>query len=702
MLQRAALAAFLLLVAGTAFAQSGGRQGYVILKNDDNGRKIEGKISVHDGKVTIESKYGSADYNVDDVTITYTDKDTAPAAPGPGAGSNPAAPAGGSKKRVVKVEKKDGTTITGEVVEETAESITIKPHGGSVITLRLSDTNGVTPVDDVSPADVDLGDRYVDFLGRFQLEKPSADWTLRKSTSPEMRALMVLNGKDAFVAVSVKPILTAINQAYLDPTKDNAKKAQNEIDNELKTEFEAHSGIQLDAGELFGTPVIECRYDANNAEEGTYQYIEERFVREGLLYRIKAAAEKKNTFKDVESKLRDAFQSFSFIPAQGGDDQAYCDLLKGFGIERPSPKWTIDAHPFDDKEPVDLRNEDGRAVIRVVCQDANGQEAAAFVDQYLKAGPDKSEFAVLDKKDGHRGESPVVTYHCTFFEGRDAKKCDEQGLVAVADTKLIHVIGTAPFADADAKDLQKEVLKALDAFKVLDPKRKHLGDGALAVQAYASGMDQIKKKNYGDALNYLKDAIKYYPDYAQAYFARAKCDIEQKAWKEYRDDLARVFELDPRPETAVRASVLYLAEANARAKDKDWKDACTAWKEAVRADPKNEKMRTDFMGFFKAWWADAKQKINGGHGKEQVTKIKEAIDEIADARWNDKEFDGPLAAMFVDAGQQILSASDRKAYRAAREYAVKAQGLNSASKEAKDLKKQCDDAQKQFENQPKK
>ncbi|MEZ0227344.1 MAG: hypothetical protein ACAI25_01880 [Planctomycetota bacterium] len=686
MLRRSITAALLVpvvmtTVATSAFAQAQPRQGYVIVRKD--GRKIEGRITVKDGNVIIQfgkDGSGSTDFKQDEVTITYTDDG-----------------AGGEVKRFVEIEKKDGGKIRGEVVEEKGDSITIKPRGQGPLTFKLSEIK-VTPIEDTSSgADADVGDRYVDYEGRFQVERPNGDWKLRKSTSPETRTLMVLKDKDAFVAVSVKPSETATAPFYQDPNRENARKCQGEVEKDLKADLERYSGIQLDVGELYGAPVVEARYDGRYPSETTdYQFIEQRFSRDGLTYSIKAAAEKK-IFKDVEPKLREAFACFSFIAPQGGDDSGYNDLIKGYGLERPTEKWTVDARPFDEKEPVVVRAEDGKAEIKVLVSDAAGQDAGQVAAAYLKGSDKLKEFSVVEQKDARRGGTPVVTYHCTYFEGRNVSKYDEQGVIAVVENRVIHVAGIAPYAGPESKDLQKEVLKALETFKVFDPKRKKLGDGAKAVVEYTNGVDAYKKRQYAEALSFLNKAIELYPDYARAFFWRATVQVELKGWKDYRTDLDRAVDLDPRPEMQLRASTLYLLEVQARLREnpKQWTDACRAWKEAIRNDPKNDKYRKDFLRFYQDWWQDLKRQNPG-------VKAKEAVDEIDDHKWSDKEFDPILATMYAEAGSQVLAA-DRKQYSKARSLASKALSLDKSCRAAQDLVKQCDDTKKALDqaNKPK-
>lgn len=665
-----------------ALADSPPRQGYVIVRKD--GRKIEGKITVKGNRVEIElGKGSSTDFAADEVTITYTE--------GAGDAADPT-----TKKRIVEIEKKEGGTVRGEVVEEKGDSITIKPRGQGPLTFKLSEVKGVTTIESEG-GEADLGDRFVDFEGRFQIERPNADWKLRKSTSPETRALMALVNQDAFIAISVKPAAAATAAAYADPTRDNARKVQSEVEGELKVDLEKSAAIQLDLSELFGAPVIEARYEGRYPSETTdYQFIEQRFVRDGLLYSIKAAAEKKNTFKVVEPKLREAFTCFSFIAPQGGDDTGYNDLLKGYGLERPTEKWTVDARPFDEREPVIVRAEDGKAEIRVLVGEAGGRDASQCADEYLKATDKRNDFSVIEKKESRRGATPVTTYHCAYFEGRNVSKFDEQGLMTVVDNRLIHVVGIAPFAGPESKDLQKEVSKALESFKVFDPKRKGLTAGANAVAEYGRGVDAYKKRQFNEALSFLNEAIKLYPDYARAYFWRATCQVELKGWKEYRDDVARACDLDGRPEMQTRSAALNYAEAQARVKDKQWTDACRAWKEAVRNDPKNDKYRKDFIRFYQDWWQELKRQNQG-------VKAKDGIDDIDEHRWSDKEFEPILATMWAEAGSMVLAA-DKKQWAKARQMAGKALSYDKGCKSALDLQKQCDETKKQLDaaNNPKK
>jgi tetratricopeptide (TPR) repeat protein len=678
---------FVLALSTTLLGKDEGKQGAVFVKA--SGNTIEGKVIEKDGRVYVAKGTITYEFGKDEVTINY-------AAPSAESG-----PKDAGKGWVQITRKRDGSTVRGELVDQNDESITIRPKGQSTVTFKKNDVE-VAEISDPSAAEADLGERYMDYEGRFQIEKPSPEWKIRKSTSPETRALMTLNGQDAFVTVSVKPAPGAVNAAYSNPSKESARQIQSEVEADLRSEISKPSSVQGDAAELHGCPVLEYRYEGSFPSETTvYQFIEQRFARDGLIYAIRAAAEKKNAFKTVEPKLREAFASFSFIATQGGDDEGYNDLLKGFGIVRPTAKWTVDARPFDEKEPVVIIENAKRGEIHLYVVDANSRTEATFVDEYLKGSPTRSDFKVVDKKESRRNGQTVMTYHCTYFEGKAQNKSDEQGLVALADNKILHVVGIAPYADADAKDVQGEVQKVLEGFKVFDPKRTRLGNGALAVQNYTTGVDQAGKKQWADAIKSFDEAIRLYPDYARAFYARAEAHVQQKEWKDYQNDLQRVIELDPRPETAQRAASLYKVEADTRTKDKQWTEAYRAWKEVVRNDSKESKSRGDFLKFYETWWNEEKKVPSGKKPDEVIAHWEEAISTMEAHAWADKEFEPKMAAMLTEAGTAILQA-DKKAYQKARSLASRALGLDKSCKAATDLKKQCDEAQKQLESTPKK
>jgi tetratricopeptide (TPR) repeat protein len=687
-LRRIALVPLVVCAAvSPVFAQENWRAGYVIDKT--TGQKIEGKILDKgdlivvdkDGKGTVKLEFDPAN-----VKITYTDD---------GGAQNDPTPAN-AKHRIVEIEKTDGSVISGEVVEERADTVTIKPRGQSdPIVIKRSDIKRNTTIGDATTATEPDLDVYPDFDGRFVVEKPGPDWKIRKSTSPEVRVLASLTGKDAFMTVSAR-VLETVPPPYLDVNRENARKLSALVDAELKADLEKVGGLICDVGEIFGTPVYESRFEASYPSETTlYQFIELRFARDGILYVVRAGAEKK-IYKELEPRLRDALQSFSFLPAIGGDEESYTDLIKGFGITRPSTKWVISARPFDDKEPVTMKNEDGNAQIHLVTVDAAGKQPADYVKE-LQAKINKNEgFQAHDQKNSSRSGATVEIYDWEYYERGSAQKREFQGIVAVVNDRIIHVEGSSPMSDVAARQLQQEVGRVLENLKFIDPRRsrERLANAAKAIEELGKGLDAQKKKNSLDAVASFTNAIKLYQDFARAYYLRATAYLDTKSWKEFRADIDKVTELDPRPESLARAAQLFLQQAQALQKDKQFPEACKAWKDVLAKDPKNDKLKKDFLKFFDDWWTEAK--------KVPAKEIKEKVEELEEHKINDKEFDQHFANIIADGGSIVLTA-DRKQYGKAKSLAQKALGYDRDCAKAKDLIKQCEEAKKQADAaQPKK
>lgn len=694
-----ALAAALFASAPVARAQAPTwRQGYVVNKE---GRKIEGKILERDdGRVTLDKGNGvKIDFDSSDVKITYTDS-----------GSGAAGPASG--RRFVELQLKDGSVVRGEIVDQKGGDLTIKPRSKEgkelqPITVKLADVLNQTNLPDLGPGgegtEPDL-DRWVDFDGRFVFERPGADWKIKRSLSPELRMTMALQGKDAFVTVAVRPLANpAPGNAWLEPSNENVRKVQPECEADLKAEFEKPGSLQVSLGELFGSPVYELRYEGNFPGETTvYQFVELRFAREGLLYVVRGGGEKKDAFKAAEPKLREAFTSFSFLASQGGDDDGYNDLVKGFGIDRPAPTWVIDTRPFDDKEPVLLKTRDGKAEIHVWTQEANGRTETTFVDELLRSiesdNKNKADFKKIDRKPGRRAGLPVETYHWEYFESGAVQKRDFQGVVALVDHVIVRIEGISPIADVAAKQIQGEVQRALENVRFYEPKsaRKRLSDSSQALTELARGLEASKRKVWPDAIAGYSEAIKIYPDYARAYFLRAIANLEQKQWKDYRADLEKALELDPRPELQQRAAVLYRQEIDLRVRDKQFPEAAKAWREVMRPDPRNEKLKKDFMRFYSDWWNDLKRSWDS----KKPDKARDSLEEVEEYKPSgDKEFDQFLSTCCTDIGDFIVRNS-KKEWQKAKSLAEKARMLDGNNARVKDVLRSCEDAKKSLEAPP--
>jgi hypothetical protein len=641
------------------------RQGYV-LKGD---LKIEGKIQDRGDRIVIKEKNGiELEFAPGEVSRpVYTDDDDSTA-----------------KKRMYEVKKLDGTVLRG-LGEEREGTIVLRPIANDgkelpEITIKLGDTEYATPVEE-GATDVEL-DRIADADGHFVLERPSPDWKIRHSASPTVRAQMVLTDgdKDVTFAVGARPLMAA-SPAYLEVTKENARKLQSDVQADLGKELEKVGNLGIDVSDLFGTPVYEVHYEGSYfGEQTNYQFLELRFLHDGMLFCLTGFSESK-FFKDFIPRVREAFTGFSYLPSVGADDDSYIDLVQGFAVDRPSPRWRGDPRPFDSDHPITYRNEDGRAFVRVQLTDAGGRSAASFVDSVLKENGTKAGFAQTGRSPTTRGGIPLETYRCEFFGDTSTQKRDFQGLVAVLGNRILHVIGEATITDPDSKQLQKEVQSSLERLRLLEPEscRQRLANGTAALSLLALGIDAQKRKAPQDAVTNYTKAIEAYPDYARAYFLRAMANEELKQWKACREDLAKASQLDPRREVANRAAGVFLKEAQDRARDKEFLEACKAWKEVLRADPKNPGYRKDIIKFYSDWWNDAK--------KCPAAKVKDAVEEIERNRWTDRDFNHTMAEMFADAADIVLKDNKKNADRA-RALANRALGYDKNDTKAQDILKQ--------------
>lgn len=666
------------------------RQGYV-MKGEV---KIEGKIQDRGDRILVKQKNGiELEFAPSEVSRPiYTEED------------NPDAPAA-TKRRMYEVKKADGTVIKG-MAEERDGAIVIRPIGKDgkeqpEITLKPGEFESANPLDEGSGGpDID-DDRWPDLEGHFVLERPSPDWKIRRSTSPTVRAQMTLTDGDKSVSVSVlaRPYTAPAPNPYTDVTRDNAKKVQPEAEAEIKKEFDRLGAVNVDVGEFWGSPVYELRYDGNAFGETTsYQFLEMRFCHDGILYSVVGSGDSKY-FKDYTQKVRDAFAGFSFLPAVGADDESYTDLIQGFAIDRPASgnRWRAEAHPFDSDRPLSFRNDDGRATIKVQLADANGRSAASFVDEVLKENAAKPGFERTARSTTTRSGVQVEVYRCYVF-GADNKQRDVQGIAAVIGRRVLHVSGEAPTTDPDSKSLQSEIQNAIDRMRLLDPKvtQDRLGNGSTALGHLAAGIEAHKKHSWADAAASYSKAIETFPDYARAFFLRATVNEELKQWKACREDLAHAIQLDPRPEVANRAAGVFLKEAQDRAKDKQWGEACKAWKEVLRADPKNPQYRKDVVKFYQDWWNDSKQAAAKA-AKDQIgLKTKEAAEEIERNRWSDREFNKTMADIFAEAGEIILR-DNKKNWDRAKALANRALAYDKTNTKAQGVVKDAESIHKQLE-----
>jgi tetratricopeptide (TPR) repeat protein len=587
--------------------------------------------------------------------------------------------------------KETGEKIYGKISEKGDLVIVDRGAKGTVgldaskvaITYTDDGTSEGTPA--AAPnAEADLV-AYSDFDGRFVFQRPGADWKLKRSASPEARVIASLAGKAAFVTVSARAV-DMVPPGYQEVTRDSARKIQPLVEAELRSELDKVQGLVCDQGELFGTPVLECRFEASFPSEAlVYRLVELRFARGGILYAVRGAGDREH-WKELEPLLREAFTSFSFMPAQGGDDESYHDLVTGFGVVRPSTRWTIDARPFDEKDPVRLKNEDDRAEIRVASAAAAARDAAAFLNELEARVQVNKDFVAKPRKTARRDGTEVVLYDWEYYEPGSAKKREFEGIVAVVGDQIVHVEGISPLGDRDTRQLQQEVQRSLDGFRLLDAKalRQHLADGARAIEELGKGLEAQKKKAPAEAAGSFAEAIRLYPEFARAYSLRARANLDQKLWKEFRADLDRFLELDTRPEAAGQAAQLFIEEARLREADNQLKEACLAWREALKKD---SRLKKEFLRFFE----DEVKKI-------PAKDLAEKVELIVDKGWQEdhtpagKESDQKLANLIAQAGETLIT--DKTKLKEAQGLAQKALGFDPLCARAKALAKRCEDAKK--------
>ncbi|MBI3722705.1 hypothetical protein HY251_01930 [bacterium] len=329
------------------------QEGYIILTD---GTRLDGEIKVGQTKVSYRKKGAtvSRDY---DFTEIANDKDNKKEIHPVEAGDK-----AGGKSKLVEIVTTGGNTYRGMGQEQPNGDWKIKV-GGKELLVKKNEIKEVRDIEDDSAADPD---RYVDFDCRFILERPAKDWKIHHGTSPTVRAQAAFNnGKDesGFVRVSVRPFPQAASSLY-DMAHADAAKLKTEVEAELKKEFEKVAAVEVVVAELFGCPVYEVRYEGNYASEATFKCVELRFVRENLLYAITGGCDKTIWKPPLEQKLRDAFASFSWLAAIGGDEDTYTDTALGFAIDRPSAKWTIIGRPFSGESPVTIKKQDDAGEIK--------------------------------------------------------------------------------------------------------------------------------------------------------------------------------------------------------------------------------------------------------------------------------------------------------------------------------------------------
>lgn len=599
---------------------------------------------------------------------------------------------GKPKKYWVQVTTTDGRVIKGESRED-GELL--------VITTKIGKTRAETrvrkseilrqeqiPAEDEDEEDQeDRGpdlDRVLDYDARFLLERPSADWKiLKKSLSPRIRAQMNHVAKNAFIQVSVRPLATPWGDG-----KDAQKRVQSDSEVELRKDFDRFNGLRVEQGELLGAPVFELRYSGVPlGEKSEHEFVEARFERNGLGYAVTAGAER-GIFNDLLPALRRAMEGFSFTGGVASDEDGYADLGLGFSVARPASSWAMLTRPFDDKNPVELRNPDGRAIVKVVVTDSDERTSIGATNVFLKERSRSSKLTVEpEQKTIDRNGVPIEVFTFKGFEAGGVKMRAYRGAAALVGKKLIAAVGEAPDTDEDAARLQGEVQLALDRFTIHDPNiaAERFRRGAQALAAFTEGVDAARRRNHEEAVKKLTGAIQLFDSYARAFYLRALSHQELKKWKEYREDLEAAAKLDPGPEYQAAIAKSYSLEAQELIGQKKFPEAESALRRALKADPKDEGLRHALVAFYKKWWEEVKK------NPPDAVKLLGRVDDLP----REKELDRFLHDAYCELGEGLKNA-DKHKYAQAKTYAQRALRYDKESNRAKTLIRDCDKIEKEL------
>lgn len=685
---RLALAASTVVLLASPLAAQELREGEVKLKS---GKVIKGKVADRGTTVVVELPNGITNEwkreDVDTITIYKSGEDEP--------GSKP-------KKTWLKFTLRDGRVLVGEKRQEGDTIIIITKIGNTKAEtpVRADDIVGFEEVpapDDEKPKD-DAGPElqaYPDYEGRFVLERPGPEWhLLKRALSPVVRAQMNHGEKDAFVRVTVRPCAAPLGE----PGKDTLKKVQVDTEAELKRDLSRLGGLRIEVGDLFGGKVYMLRYSGALAgESNEYEFLEARFDKNGLVYAVTAAAERK-IFADLQPALRRALEGFSFLPTYGFDEAGYSDLEDGFEISRPTSEWRVISRPFDDKAPVEMRNGDARAFVRVEVKDAppgaSNKEAA---EGWLKTRKETQKLTVDPvQRSIERGGYKLESFSYEGFEAGSSKLRTYRGAAAVVGKRLIVAIGEAPANEAGAAKLLAEVQTAIDGFAVHDPSSiaDRIKKAEDAMKSLGEGIDLLNKKSWQPAADKFAEAIAQDSTFARARAMRAKAYKELKKWKEMRDDLETAARLDPRGDYQDELARSYYYEGMEFAADKRWPEAEGLVRRAYRSDSKDSQIRKDLLTIYQKWFGEVKKNV------PEASALLGKID--SSGLDKEREFEKFLCDAYCDLGDSILAA-DKKKYASAEAYAKKALRIDKNNQRANALVAKCNAAERELEKaQPKK
>lgn len=463
------------------------------------------------------------------------------------------------------IRMRDGRVFEDVLYEIRGQSVWVKRPYGEV-TYPMAKISAIEPAEDDGPevgaAEIDRPG--ADWLARFQLEPPPS-WKVVNPSLPAVLAQLRHTSRDATLMVRVFPI-----EKPFDYKKGSERAVADRIQDELALMYGRQSGSRVRIGTLHENPVYileNASVRPHGSDRGSPERIlhEIRFQRLGLEYALTYVVAKDDEGA-LEPDLEQVFASFSFLPALVIEDELYADLTRGFAIST-LPEWSKEVRPFDEKRPLSLKNEDGRATVEIevlVARDAE-RTVKEMISRRGETSKVKVEPTTLNG-------SEVVRFEFNGFRKGGRKLLGYRGYAAATDGQVVILTGVAPLSDRDSKKLVGEVDSMLASFRARDVGRltKAARSAKAAWELLAGGADALEKRRGSEAIQRLSEAIQTEPDFALAYYLRGLAKKSSNDFDGYKADLTKAGELAPGSGYAAPLAGALKDEATAAHKKKRW------------------------------------------------------------------------------------------------------------------------------------
>lgn len=463
------------------------------------------------------------------------------------------------------IRMRDGRVFEDVLYEIRGQKVWVKRPYGEV-TYPMAKISAIEPNEDEGPevGSAEIDRPGADWLARFQLEPPK-DWKVVDPSMPAVLAQLRHTSRDATLMVRVFPI-----EKPFDYKKGGERPVGDRIRDDLERMFARQSGSRVKIGTLHENPVyflenasVRAHGGGRNAPEQIVHEI--RFQRLGLEYALTYVVAKEDEGA-LEPDLDQVFESFSFLPALVIEEDLYADLTRGFAIAT-LPEWTKAVRPFDEKRPLSLKNEDGRATVDIevlVARDAE-RTVKDMISRRGETSKVKVEAATLNGAE-------VVKFSYNGFRKGGRKLLGYRGYAAATDGQVVVLTGVAPLSDSDSKKLVGEVDSMLASFRARDVERltKAARRAKAAWELLANGADAMGKRRGSEAIQRYSEAIQTEPDFALAYYLRGLAKKAANDFEGYKADLTKAGELAPGNGYTKPLAGALRDEATTAHKKKDW------------------------------------------------------------------------------------------------------------------------------------